>query len=97
MNNKEYANYDYQTTTIPFKTEYGVTIGKETKSSFKLCTKDCVYKDNWNKLKEWLEECLNEIKEESDLYDRTNYQLAQITTLESTLAKMQEIEVGRNE
>ena len=53
-------------------------------------------KNNWDKLKEWLEECTNEVKEESDLYDRTNYQLAQITTLESVLAKLQEIEGGIN-
>ncbi len=51
MSNEEYANYDYQTTTVPLKTEYGVTIGTETKSTYKLCTNDCVYKNNWNELK----------------------------------------------
>ena len=86
MNNKEYANYDYQTTTIPFKTEYGVTIGKETKNSFKLCTKDCVYKDNWNKLKEWLEE-------ESKLKGSETAYLY----YGRTLNKMQEIEGGMND
>ena len=87
MNSKEYANYDYQTTTIPFKSEYGVSIGKETKSSFKLCTKDCVYKDNWNKLKEWLEESIN--YEEYDKVERD--------TFKKVLEKLKEIEGGINE
>lgn len=89
MNEEEYSNYDYQTTTIPFKTEYGVTIGKETKSSFKLCTKDCAYKDNWNKLKEWLEEQKDNRKYANDVERFTAYG--------ATLDKMQEIEGGMNE
>lgn len=52
--NKEYANYDYQSTTLPIKNDIGVTIGKETNTKFKLCTKDCKYKSNWKILKEWL-------------------------------------------
>ena len=63
--NEEYANDDYQTTTIPFKTEYGVTIGTETKSSYKLCTKNCKYKNNWNELKQWLE---NHWQESQDIW-----------------------------
>lgn len=55
MSKEEYANYDYQTTTVPLKTEYGVTIGTETKSTYKLCTNDCIYKNNWNELKNYLE------------------------------------------
>lgn len=99
MNEEEYANYDYQTTTIPFKTEYGVTIGKETKSSFKLCTKDCVYKDNWNKLKEWLEEYIENIKmqyQNSEPISQYSLQVI-IDTLQVTIDKMQEIEDGINE
>lgn len=46
---------------------------------------------NWNKLKEWLKEMINEIKE-NDVYDRTEYECAQIATLESTLARIEEIE-----
>lgn len=53
-------------------------------------------KDNWNKLKEWLEEMINEIKT-NDIYDRTEYECTQITTLENVLAKLQEIEGGINE
>ena len=60
--NEEYANDDYQTTTIPFKTEYGVTIGTETKSSKKLCTKNCKYKNNWNELKKFAEDEIIECK-----------------------------------
>ena len=46
--------------------------------------------DNWNKLKEWLEEMINEIKT-NDIYDRTEYECTQITTLENVLAKLEEI------
>lgn len=51
--------------------------------------------NNWNKLKECLREMINEIKT-NDVYDRTEYECTQIATLESTLAKMQEIEGGVN-
>ena len=91
MIEEEYANYDYQTTTVPLKTEYGATIGTEIKSSFKLCTKDCKYKNNWDALKSWLDEVLNEIKE-NDICDRMEYECTQIATLESVLAKVEEIE-----
>lgn len=77
MSKEEYANYDYQTTTVPLKTEYGVTIGTETKSTYKLCTNDCVYKNNWNELKE----CV------IDLFNRS-----QDTTYLDVLEKMQELE-----
>ena len=53
-------------------------------------------KDNWKKLKEWLEEMINEIKT-NDIYDRTEYECTQITTLENVLAKLEEIEGGINE
>lgn len=52
-------------------------------------------KDNWNKLKEWLEEMINEIKT-NDIYDRTEYECTQITTLENVLAKLEEIGGGIN-
>ena len=48
-------------------------------------------KDNWYKLKEWLVEMINEIKT-NDVYDRTEYECTQIATLESTLAKVEELE-----
>ena len=50
---------------------------------------------NWNKLKEWLEEMINEIKT-NDIYDRTEYECTQITTLENVLAKLEEIDGGIN-
>lgn len=52
-------------------------------------------KDNWNKLKEWLEEMINEIKT-NDIYDRTEYECTQIATLENVLAKLEEIGGGIN-
>ena len=52
-------------------------------------------KGNWTKLKEWLEEMINEIKT-NDIYDRTEYECTQITTLENVLAKLEEIEGGMN-
>lgn len=63
MSKEEYANYDYQTTAVPLKTEYGVTIGTETKSTYKLCTNDCVYKNNWNELKEIIEQDIRQCEE----------------------------------
>lgn len=54
-------------------------------------------KDNWNKLKEHIQICLNEQKE-NDIYDRSNYETGVITGLESSLYKMQELEkVDNNE
>ena len=47
--------------------------------------------NNWNKLKKWLEECLNELKQ-NDIYDRTSYEQGQIIALESSIAKVQELE-----
>lgn len=52
-------------------------------------------KGNWNKLKEWLEEMINEIKT-NDIYDRTEYEYTQIRTLENVLAKLEEIGGGIN-
>ena len=48
-------------------------------------------KGNWNELKDWLVEMINEIKT-NDVYDRTEYECTQIATLESTLAKVEELE-----
>lgn len=64
--------------------------------NFKLQARSDRFINYRNKLKEWLEEMINEIKT-NDIYDRTEYQCTQIATLESTLAKMQEIEGGMNE
>lgn len=47
--------------------------------------------NNWDALKSWLDEVLNEIKE-NDIYDRTEYECTQIATLESVLAKVEELE-----
>lgn len=47
--------------------------------------------NNWNELKKWLEECLNGIKQ-NDVYDRTSYEQGQVIALESSVAKMQELE-----
>ena len=52
--------------------------------------------NNWNELKKWLEECLNEIKQ-NDVYDRTSYEQGQIIALESSIAKVQELEQGKDE
>lgn len=51
--------------------------------------------NNWNELKKWLEECLNEIKQ-NDVYDRTSYEQGQIIALESSIAKAQELEQGKD-
>ena len=51
--------------------------------------------NNWNELKKWLEECLNEIKQ-NDVYDRTSYENGEIIAIESVSAKMQELEDGKN-
>ena len=94
MSKEEYANYDYQTTTVPLKTEYGVTIGTETKSTYKLCTKDCVYKNNWNELKKWLEEldktfCEIMTRDNSEFY---HFQRGELVFLRNIKLKMQELE-----
>ena len=52
--------------------------------------------NNWNELKKWLEECLNEIKQ-NDVYDRTSYEQGQIIALESSIAKVQELEQGKDD
>lgn len=51
--------------------------------------------NNWNELKKWLEECLNEIKQ-NDVYDRTSYEQGQIIALESSIAKAQELEQDKD-
>lgn len=50
--------------------------------------------NNWNELKKWLEECLNEIKQ-NDVYDRTSYENGKIIAIESVSEKMQELERGK--
>lgn len=87
MNNK-YANYDYQSTTTPFKNDIGVTIGKETTSKFKLCTKDCKYKSNWKALKEWLDEQLMYFKENNEQSGFSD----NVEDLEMVLDKMNSLE-----
>lgn len=59
---------------------------------------DYIFKleNNWNELKKWLEECLNEIKQ-NDVYDRTSYEQGQIIALESSIAKVQELEQWKDE
>lgn len=50
-------------------------------------------KDNWNNLKEHIQECLNEALE-NDVYDRTSYEQGIIAGLESSLFKLEELENG---
>ena len=52
--------------------------------------------NNWKELKKWLEECLNGIKQ-NDVYDRTSYEQGQVIALESSVAKMQELEQAKDE
>ena len=61
-----------------------------------LQTREQKLQNNWNELKKWLEECLNEIKQ-NDVYDRTSYEQGQIIALESSIAKVQELEQGKDE
>lgn len=51
---------------------------------------------NWNELNMWTESCINELKE-NDVYDRTSYEQGQIIALEIFIAKMQELEQGKDE
>ena len=50
---------------------------------------------NWNELKKWLEETLNELKQ-NDIYDRTSYETGQIIATECIIAKISELEEGGN-
>lgn len=50
---------------------------------------------NWNELKSWLEENLNELKQ-NDIYDRTSYEMGQIIATECFIAKIEELEEGGN-
>lgn len=50
---------------------------------------------NWNELKKWLEETLNELKQ-NDIYDRTSYETGQIIATECIIAKIEELEEGGN-
>ena len=52
--------------------------------------------NNWNELKKWLEECLNEMKQ-NDVYDRTSYENGKIIAIENVSEKMQELEQGKDE
>lgn len=74
-------------------TEENINLRKQVLDYAKKINKQkCVMK----KLKEWLEECIYDIKED-DAYDRTSYQQGLITSLECTLAKVEELESGKNE
>lgn len=44
------------------------------------------------KLKEWLEEMLNELKQ-NDVYDRTSYEMGQIIATECIIAKIEDLEI----
>ena len=52
--------------------------------------------NNWNELKKWLEEFLNEIKQ-NDVYDRTSYEDGKIIAIEIISEKMQELEKVKDE
>lgn len=96
MSKEEYANYYYQTTTVPLKTEYGVTIGTETKSTYKLCTNDCIYKNNWNELKKYIDNRFKAIQFDYDEEIIDKFELVvrenELLKLKNILKQMQELE-----
>ena len=44
------------------------------------------------KLKQWLEETLNELKQ-NDVYDRTSYEMGQVIATECIIAKIEDLEI----
>lgn len=44
------------------------------------------------KLKQWLEEALNELKQ-NDVYDRTSYEMGQVIATECIIAKIEDLEI----
>lgn len=53
-------------------------------------------KDNWNKLKEYLETCISIIKE-NPIDKRTSFEHSSLSSLGATLSKMQELERSNNQ
>ena len=98
--NEEYANYNYQTITCPIKNEYGVTIGERTKTTYKLCTKDCKYQHNWNELKKYLEDEYEKlhgaIYSTNAVFLRNDDLLIKMDTVNKILNKISELEEGGN-
>lgn len=46
-----------------------------------------------DELEKWLEEALNELKQ-NDIYDRTSYEMGQIIATECIIAKIEELKGG---
>ena len=96
MNKEEYANYDYQTTTIPLIKNNSVKkccICNNEKTGEFISIKDKKYhlccieqlQNNWNNLKEWLQE-------RKFVYNITGEDLDEDTSITKVLVKMCEIE-----
>lgn len=54
------------------------------------------YKQGLKEIKSWLKEMLNELKQ-NDGYDRTSYEAGQIIATECIVAKIEEMEQGKDE
>lgn len=99
MNEKEFKNYignNIKSISSKISLEEINFLGDLIKAFNEVCMKYDKSQNNWNELKKWLEECLNEIKQ-NDVYDRTSYEQGQIIALESSIAKVQELEQGKDE
>lgn len=87
---KKNMSYKYEQLKKEFE-ELKEEYKNEVDENLKLSELWCKSQTNWNELKEWIVEMINEIKT-NDIYDRTEYECTQIATLESVLAKVEEIE-----
>lgn len=89
INNKQYHGLNRDLLDYIRKLEQERNNYKEL---YEKALKDLVKSDHTIiELKKWLKEMINEIKE-NDIYDRTEYECTQIATLESTLAKVEDLE-----
>lgn len=65
-------------------------------------TTEILYEENsklqsvLKELRSWLEEALNELKQ-NDIYDRTSYEMGQVIATECIIEKLNELEGGKNE
>lgn len=53
-------------------------------------------KEQRQELRSWLEEALNELKQ-NDIYDRTSYEMGQVIATECIIEKLNELEGGKND
>ena len=65
---------------------------KNTETQYKLKN---AYKNIIDELEQWLEEMLNELKQ-NDVYDRTSYEMGQIIATECIIAKIEELKGSDN-